>query len=472
MRTEAAMKKNVLLINMGYSGLKAHSVIYEIIPSLSLSTLAAVLLERGHKVYIWDFSLNKHDEVSLLRYINDLSLDYIGVTATTPSFPGASRISRLLKQHFPKIPIICGGIHVTQMPNDALCESSFDIVVRGEGDFSFSYIVDGYSLSEIKGISYREKNKILHNPPQEPISDLDVLPFAANNIFPAHKYKTSRLLCRRRPVAYIESSRGCPYQCVFCASPVIHGYKFRFKSPERVVEEMASNNRWGFRELQMCDDCFTFDIERAEEICKMIISRKLKFSWSISNGTRVDTVNKRLLGLLAKSGCYRISFGIESGNQHIIKRCHKNQDLEQIERAVRLAKESGLETFGFFMLGLPGETETTMRQTVKFAKNLRLDFAKVSFFIPFPGSALFSSLKEQESIKSFSWSDYALYNIPATIYDLPGIPWNIGSKYFYKFYRDFYLRPDRLMNLGVKAARHGFIWEGLKIFKKFLSGSY
>ena len=171
------------------------------------------------------------------------------------------------------------------------------------------------------------------------------------------------------------------------------------KTPERVVDEIEYMLKAGFKEINLIDDTFNADIVRAKLICEEIIKRGIKFPWHPNNGMRVDRVDRELFSLMKRSGCYTVSFGLESGNQTILNNINKGINLEQSEQAVRLAKLEGMETFGFFMLGLPGETEKTMQDTINFAKRLKLDVAKFNITIPLPEQKCLMSGRQKVVLK-------------------------------------------------------------------------
>lgn len=346
--------------------------------------------------------------------------------------------------------MVGGGAHPSAMPRDVLESSEIDAVCIGEGDYSICQVAAG-CYKNMPGIAYKD-DEGYHIPPDENkcfIETLDDLPFPAWNLFKINEYKTSKFLARVNPAGYIETSRGCPYGCVYCGKKIF-GRNFRCKSAKRVVDEMEYMLSCGFRELLITDDCFTFDIERAKIICVEILKRGLKFPWTTSNGIRADRVNNELLAMMKRAGCYRVAYGIESGDNDVLKLLHKGESLEEIKKAVKMSKENGLEVVGFFMLALPGETERTMRRTIDFAKELDLDLAKVSITIPFPGTQLFEELYKNGNIKMTKWSKINTNIAPRELYEHPDLSWDVIETYYRKFYREFYFRPNFILKKIVK----------------------
>jgi anaerobic magnesium-protoporphyrin IX monomethyl ester cyclase len=185
----------------------------------------------------------------------------------------------------------------------------------------------------------------------------------------------------------------------------------------------------------------TLDFDRAEAICDLIIKKGLKFPWATVNGIRVNRVSKKLLKKMKQAGCYRVYFGIESGSQPILNNIKKGINLKQVRQAVKWANEAGLETFGFFMIALPGETETDIKKTIKLATSLDLSMAKMSITTPLPATELFEDLEKKGKIKTKDWGEYNLYLPARKIYDHPNLDWETIDKYYGLFYRRFYLNP-------------------------------
>lgn len=418
-------------------------------PPLSLATIAGALIKHGHDVRILD--LNKHNRMQLVNLIKSFSPDYIGISFSTPLAEEAYLLAAMLKKIKNDIIVISGGAHPSAMPGDVLESSDIDVVCIGESDYSVLKVVTKEPYNSIEGIAYRNENgqHIFQKEKSRFIEDLDSLPFPAWNLFKIKEYKTSRLIARMNPAGFIETSRGCPFGCIYC-NKNIFGRNFRPKSVKRVVDEMEYMLSCSFCEIHIVDDCFTFDIERAKGICAEILRRNLKFPWTASNGIRADRVDSELLALMKKAGCYRVSYGIESGDDTILKLAQKGETVEEIRKAVKMSKENGLEVVGFFMLALPGETKETMRKTIDFAKELDLDFAKVAITIPFPATPYFEELYKNGKIRVTKWSKFNLHFPPREIYEHPNLNWNIVEVYYRRFYLEFYLRPNFIVKRFIK----------------------
>ena len=243
------------------------------------------------------------------------------------------------------------------------------------------------------------------------------------------------------PFGAIVTSRGCPYRCAYCSKPVF-GSRFRAQNPERVVEEMIYlQQQFGIKEIAFYDDSFTLDKKRVHAIADEIIAKGLKIDWTCE--TRVNLVDKELLRKMRQAGCYSVAYGIESASPEIIKTLQKDITLEQVETAVRDSREVGLQVVGYFMLGSPGETPDTIRQTINLAKELKVDFAQFSATTPFPGTELYD-IYMRDKKESIAWEKfvYAGTDNPTTpVFDSDKLSREDLQNWTSRAYREFYLRP-------------------------------
>ena len=401
-------------------------------PCLTLATLAGHLTKE-FRVKIVDLDLVVDAWRELRQQIKLFKPRVVIVSAKTPVYPIAVELMHKVKKVFPKITTIIGGVHATICSEEVLREGCFDIVVVGEADFALPTILAENNLSKLYGKIFRDE--------KSPVNNLDSLPLPAWELFDLHKYKNSKLSCRKNPAGMIETSRGCAFRCNFCCKDIF-GTHYRMKSPKRVVDEMEYMLKCGFEEIHIVDDSFSQDMERAKAVCKEIIRRELKFPWSLINGVRVNLVDREFFYLAKKAGCWQTGFGIEAGDQTILDKVGKGTKLAEIRRAVRLAEQAGIETFGFFILGLLGETEKTMEKTIRFAKSLPLSTAKFDLCIPYPGTGYYKLLESQGRILSRDWSAYRLHQIEKPLFDHENLDWVTIGKYYGRAFREFYLRPS------------------------------
>lgn len=435
-------------------------------PSLTLATLAGHLIKK-HKVKIVDLDLSIDGCNLLLGEIKVFKPDIIASSATTPNYPALKEIMYRIKNTYPQIRTIAGGVHITACPKECSKESCFDIVALGEGDKVIPELLSSSSLNDIPGIIYRDNHsdKTIFTAKREFIQDLDALPYPAWQLFDIKKYKNSRLSSRRNPVGLIETSRGCAFQCNFC-SKLTFGTRYRVKTPERVVDEMEYMLKSGFGEIHIADDSFTQDIDRAKGVCIEIMKRNLKFPWSLINGIRVNMLDREFLTLAKKAGCWQVGFGIESGDQTVLDKVGKKTTISQIERGVKLAKEAGLDTFGFFVFALSGETRESMERTIEFARRLPLDTAKFDICIPYPGTRYYEELKSAGKIINEDWSKYICHQISEPLFDHPNLLWETIGYYYKRAFRKFYLRPTYIARRFIRDIKMGDLIYDIQYFLK------
>lgn len=462
------MGKKILLINCPssidvYSKSKIKMAV-GFQPFISLTALAAVLLKRDCETQILDLMLSKHPKKDLISKLKEFNPEFVGITFTTPLFNEAKELVDIIKEFSLKIKVISGGVHPTILPKEVLKNTKIDVVVIGEGDHILPEVVLSKNISKIRGIAYKEEGKIILTEKALPIKDLDGLPYPAWNLLDVEKYQNSKLVARKNPVGTIETSRGCMFSCVYC-NKSIFSRSFRVKSPKRVVDEIEYMLRCGFKEIHIWDDNFATNLKRAKDVCDEIIKRKLKFIWRLECGVRVDCVDLEFFQKAKRAGCYGVSFGFESGNQKILDEMNKGTTIEQSYKACNMAKKAGLEITGFFMFGLPSETEETMKETIKLAKKLDCDYSKVTLVVPYPSTSLFERLQKEGLIKTKDWSKYN-FHTASKVYTHPHLSWEVLEKYYDKFYSEFYFRPSYIIRRLQKGLFNGDIFFDAYYFLK------
>lgn len=443
----------VLLINPSYKnsyGNGKSSIVNPVHPTLSLMTIGAMALKRGHEAHVLDFSYRQYDYKIIQDKIKEYQPDIVGVTATTPLMNQARDISVLVKSISSQILTAIGGPHVSALPYESLMESMFDIAVVGEGDLTFGEIVDGHDLKTINGIYYRTAadGEIYSSPHRNFIQNLDDLPFPALHLYDplAYEGKVSYLWARKTPITLLEFSRGCVYKCNFCASKNTMALGYRKKSPERCAEEVRYIARLGYREFAVADDIFTSDNKWAVAVSEAIIKANTKVIWTCTNGIRVESADDRLFKTMRKAGCYRVSFGFESGNDEVLKKFGKGGRacIEQGGRAVKLARKAGLDTLGMFMLGLSHDTEKTMMDTIRFARTVTTDMLKFGKTISFPGTSMFEEYRREKLIRSYNWDEYFIYT-DKTLFVHRYLSYDTIDKYAQKAYREAVLKNPKFL---------------------------
>jgi len=424
-------------------------------PSLTLATLAGNLINK-HNVRLLDMDLVPNFYEYLFQEIRSFAPDIIASSANTPQYPVMKDIMYRIKEKYPGIKTIVGGVHITALPEEASKESCFDVLALGEGDITISELLSASSAKDVAGVIYRAPGtgKRTYGHRRELLENLDTLPYPAWQLFELQKYKNSRISSRQNPVGLLETSRGCAFHCNFC-SKLTFGDRYRTKGVGRVVDEMDYMLKCGFKEIHIADDSFTQNIDRAKEVCVQIVKRNMKFPWSVISGIRVDKTDAEFFKLAKRSGCWQIGFGIETGDQAILDKINKKTTLSQAENAVKAAKKAGISTFGFFILALDGETEESVKRTIEFAKKLPLDIAKFDICIPYPGTPYYKELKASGGIRSENWLKYNCHQTEEPLFDHPNLEWGIIEAYYKRAFREFYLRPGYIMRRFIKSLMSG-----------------
>ena len=471
----------VLLINpsyqASYGGTKA-SIVNPFFPTLGLATIAATAKQQGHKVEILDLCWRPYDFKFIRSIIQKIKPEIIGIHATTPLMNQLKDISIIIKDISKSIQVVGGGPHPTALPIETIKESMLDVICTGEADYTFSDLCNGGDLSRIQGIYYRDGDEIHNTGTRQVLENIDDLPMPAWELYPPLDYmKISKLIARNPPVTTVEFSRGCVYLCDFCSSKMTMARGYRKKSPERCAEEVKYMHSVGFREFWLADDIFTSDQNWAYEVSEAIAKTGVDMTWTCSNGIRVESANKNLFKMMKEAGCYRVSFGFESGNNDVLKSFGKGgrASVKEGRRAVREAQKAGIEVNGFFMLGLTGDTEETMDDTIEFARSLApMDLLKFGTAIAFPGTDMFNNYAEKGMVKSYNWDNYFVYT-NQDLFTHENLSYETIQKYMQKAYRRaIILNPRFVLQRLYRAITTGQllteIYYAIKFFVNPVSG--
>jgi len=373
-------------------------------PPLGLAYLSAFLKERGFEVSLLDMQGLLMDSAELLRNIRAYRPDLIGITAMTPTVPEALRVAELARLTAPTARIVLGGVHPTLDPASVLTSEHVDFVVRGEGEFAFAELAArlaaGQSVETVEGLSYKESDgRLVITSKAALIKDLNTLPMADYESFPIERYiEHNRHLRSIRGISMIVS-RGCPFQCTFCAVHETMGRAWRIKSAARVVAELLTlKERHGIEGVWFKDSIFNLDKEWVKEFCRLMIEADTGIQWQAL--TRVDLINEEQIILMKQAGLTQLDLGIETGSPKSLIRLKKGITVERIKSQVAIAKRH-VKIFGFFMIGIPGEEELDVQQTFELAKALELDRWTWSIYSPLPGSELYADLIAEGKIEPF-----------------------------------------------------------------------
>ncbi|MDP8230015.1 MAG: radical SAM protein [Candidatus Gorgyraea atricola] len=375
----------VLLINP--PGWQKHSI------NLGLAYLAGSLWSEGIEVQILD--MNNH--VYLDQRLHDIVSRYgpkiIGVSVKTATANASIDIFCKLKNYFPDIIYVAGGPHITLCGKEFMEKNKeIDFGFIGEGEVSFNNFIKNIKDKEkgnleIPDIYYRRNGDLFFNNTQR-------YPDISKLRFPRFEHiKDMDFADFMYPLL---TSRGCPYGCIFCCVGIIFGKKWRAREPEDVVSELLdAKERYKIASFEIMDDNFTFDIDRAKKICRLLIKKKLNLEWWCHNGLRADRLDRELLFLMRKSGCKSIALGIESGDEQVFNNINKGEKLYDILKAAKMIKKAGIKCVGYFIIGLPGDSVESTKKTVKVQRDLGLSDYKYNMLVPYPGTKIWDIIKEK-----------------------------------------------------------------------------
>ncbi|MDP2922221.1 MAG: radical SAM protein [Candidatus Omnitrophota bacterium] len=431
--------------------IKAVAENYGVFPCLSLAYVAAVFESCGCTVQFIDANALSLSKEEVLKLVKDFNPDLLCFTITTYLFHQTLEWVKYLKQNT-GIRIIVGGMHLSLYPKETLTNEWIDYAIVGEAETVLPNFIKALSknkgVKKVKGLCFKEKGRIVFTGVPGLLKDINSAPFPARHLLPNEKYYS--FISKRKNFTGIITTRGCPYKCIFCEQ----GNKpYRKRSAFNVVDEIEEcYNNYKIREIDVFDSSFSIDKRRVLSICKELKKRNLDVSWSIR--TRVDLVNEEMLKAMKDSGCTRIYYGIESGDQKILETIRKTTDLELIKKTVYTTKKIGIDTFGYFMIGNPGETKETVLKTIKLAKSLDLDYAQFSKVSSLPGTELYELLKKDLGYDY--WREYTLDESKRMT--LPRHNCSFSEEevdcFIKHAYKQFYFRP-------------GYVFKSLKRLKSF-----
>jgi len=441
-----------------------------VLPPLGISILAAVTRSNGYDTKIMDFLAEGTGLDGALEKITRERPDYVGITATTDTLNAAVAFASKIKERDSGIITLIGGAHLSAMPVETMEKfSCFDYGFVGESEDTILGFLNAFGskrdLSQIKGLVIRKDGKSIYTGAQQPITDMDRIPFPAWDLLPDIRkyYKPAMINYKREPTTSLVTSRGCAGQCIFCDASVF-GRRVRAYSSDYVIKAIETlMKNYGIREVCFYDDTFVAFKKRLSEICNFIIDKKLDISWSCN--ARVNLVDPDMLKLMRRAGCWQIAYGIESGSQRVLDTLKKGIKIEQIRNAIKWTKEAGISTKGFFMIGSPGETREDIDMTRRLMMGIELDDVLVEYFTPYPGAEVYNKI-----------SDYGTFKPrfgKSSTFSMNFVPYGLTAEYleeqFKGFYKSFYMRPRIILNYIARLGSIKKMWLLLLKFIKFSS---
>jgi anaerobic magnesium-protoporphyrin IX monomethyl ester cyclase len=434
-------------------------------PQVSLAQMAA-LLHPTYTYKIIDANAERMGWKEFTNLLNRYTPRYYFTQVTAPTLENDMYGVFLARARGAKT--IAFGTHVTPIPVETLRSfPALDYVVVGEPDLTIRDLLDHLEnkidqrpdlikkmiadhdhnyqpafaedgtvdLGGIMGLAWRRGEEIIVNRNRPFIKSLDDLPIPMHQDLPLQKYRMPLI---HGPFTFIVTSRGCPAGCTYCIKHVSYQFSVRLRSPEKIMEEMWSLKKLGINNIHMYSDLFTVNREQVVNLCKLMIAENIQIHWTCNS--RVDYVDEEMLQLMGKAGCRLISWGIESGNEQILRHAHKGADPAKAERALRWSKQAGIMNWGYFIIGLPTETEETIRQTIDFAKKLPLDIALFHVAAPYPGTPFFFEVVKNGWFRPGTrWEQVDMDK--GTVLDYPGLPAERLLYWQKRAFREWALRP-------------------------------
>jgi len=434
-------------------------------PQVSLAQMAA-LLHPTYKVKVIDANAERMSWPEFSKLIDRYQPKYYMTQLTAPTLENDMYGCFLAKARGAMT--IAFGTHVTPIPRESLRPyPSLDFALVGEPDLTIRDLLDhlegkidqrppeiqklftehdpfykpalredgSVDLHGIKGLAWRDGSEIVVNLPRPFIKDLDDMPIPMHELLPLQKYRMPLI---KGPFTFIVTSRGCPAGCTYCIKHVSYQYSARLRSPELIMQELWQLKKLGIHNIHMYADLFTVNRDQVVELCKRIIDEQLDIRWTCNS--RVDYVDEEMLTLMGKAGCWLISWGIESGNEQILKHARKGAYPDKAERALVWAKRAGIKNWGYFIIGLPGETEATIRETIDFSKKLPLDIALFHVAAPYPGTPFFFEVVENGWFRPGTrWEQVDMDK--GTVLDYPDLPAERLLYWQKRAWREWAFRP-------------------------------
>lgn len=441
----------------------------QLTPPIGLLYLAANCRKHGLEPSVIDANTLRMGTEELIKEALRQEPRFIGMGANTLSISSAGSLAEKLHEASPQIFVIVGGVHVSSCPEETMRRfTHFDAGVIGEGEQTIVELAKAVSASEditdVNGIIFRSGTDLIKTPPRDYIKNLDDLPMPAWNLLPAFDaYKLSSTRFSYPPVGSIITSRGCPGECTFCDRSVF-GRAWRGHGVDYVIEMIRANiRRHHIRSLVINDDTFVINRKRLSGICEAMIKEQLNLSWSCS--ARINEMTPEMLKIMKRSGCFQIAYGLESGSQKMLELMKKKITVDRMKEVVENTRKAGIRSKGYFIIGHPGETIDTIKETIDFALSIPLDDAQFTFLTPFPGSEVYDKARASGHFAD-EWDKMSMW-------DIAFVPEGLSiedMKYLRSVaFRRFYFRPRIIASYaGLALMSPSFSPSLLKDFLSFL----
>lgn len=407
----------VVLIRPGF-GSNVPETFRQVNPPIGLGYLASSLDAAGFTTYIIDLSLKAIPLGVVCAFLEKKQPVFVGISALTAYYNGMKAVSLFIKERLPRIRVVLGGVHASSVIAECLVECRADFVVRGEGEqtvveLARELLKSDPDFSRIDGLAFHAGGSIMMTNERASIQDLDSIPFPAWHKINPNRYPRvpHGVVLKHKQFASIISSRGCPYDCAYCASCRFWKQKIRYRSPKNVVDEIEYlHDEFGIREVHFWDDNLTLRRGHIIGICKEIIKRGLNgMAFGTPNGLRVDTLDEPLLKLMRQAGFYELTFAVESGSIGILRLNGKHTDLRKTMRNTVIARNLGYLVNSFFIIGFPQDTEETIEKTIRYAVSVPFTYSLFFLLKPLPGSRIFEEWSKGKALLGYNWDKLTTY---------------------------------------------------------------
>ncbi|MFH2057521.1 MAG: radical SAM protein [Pseudomonadota bacterium] len=460
----------ILLIHpLGYSSKKAKtdvSRMANIMPPLGLASIAAFLDQYKIKNDIIDCYANPDSDALIMEYLKKEKPAFLGFSCTTSSFFDGIRISQIARTIIPTVKIVFGGVHVSSLKEAILKDFHvIDYCVIGEGEQTLKELLctDEDLLEDVKNIVMRKKDgNVFFTGFRKKQIDLDTLPLPAYHKLSGYpdSYKLPIFNYPKAPNASCISSRGCPYSCSYCDRSVFRK-SFRYNSAQYLYNHLKYlKDTFGIKHINFYDDQFTFNRQRVEEFTYLMIDNHLDMTFNCA--ARAEHLDFELLKLMKAAGCWMISLGIETGDPDLLAQHRQNPDLEMMRDKIALIKKAGIRVKALLMMGLPGETEESIKKSRQYVYSLPIDDFNLAKFTPFPGSPIYKQIKEQGSQLGTFNEDWEKMDCMQFLFIPKGITRERMEVLFIDFYKSHFKRFKVLMGYV------SMIWKSPDSWKRFI----
>lgn len=388
------------------------AALLEPMPCVGIAYIATFLSRAGHDVQVYDDFAVRGGPEGVLRAISGFQPDVLGVSVLTPVATDVKALLREVRDRWPSIRILLGNIHADEFPEEFL--GLADAVAHGEGERASVEVVDAWEAGKtaegIAGVTSLEHGDLRRGPHRALDTDLDSYPFPDWSLLPYQRYSLLPLGTIAKPIVAVAASRGCPFKCSYCALEN-QGKIYRQRSVSNVVDEIQQDvERFGVRQIGFMDPIFPLGRKHAISFSREMIRRGLHEKVVWLSELRTDSVDREALVWMKRSGCRRLVFGIESGDDALLKSVKKKNTADRSRQTIAWCRELGITTVGLFMIGLPGESPEQTRATIDYACSLELDFAKFAITVPFPGSELYVDMVKSGKLDRKDWHNYTTFN--------------------------------------------------------------